>query len=429
MKAERDDTELKATPTESEQAVPIPVDSSEPTFPDGGVAAWLVVAGGAMGTFCSFGMIQTFGVFQDYYTLVYLNEHPPSVIAWIGSVQAFLLFAMAIVSGRLFDHGYFRHTLVGGSAIYLVSLFLLSLAKPHHYYQIFLAQGIGMGIGMGLIFLPCVSIAAQYFKRRRGLAVGIILSGAPVGAVVNPLILNHLFNQPSAGFPWAVRTVAFLDLALLGLANIFMRTRLPARPANVDMRAIMRDIPFWFCCAGIAFTFWGLFIPIFYIQLFSVKHNASHKLQASVVAILNAAGVPGRIMPMFLADRWGPFSIIWPVVFLCGCMAFVFLAAGNSDAGLVVFAIVYGWISGAFISLSIPAVASFSRSVSEVGTRIGFMGLTGALAILTGSPISGALLNPPHYTWVWPIVFSGVTIFVGLGMFVVSAWLKKRSLR
>lgn len=43
MKAERDDTEPKAGPTPSEQAVS---DSSEPTFPDGGMAAWLVVAGG-----------------------------------------------------------------------------------------------------------------------------------------------------------------------------------------------------------------------------------------------------------------------------------------------------------------------------------------------------------------------------------------------
>ncbi|KAF7289008.1 MFS general substrate transporter [Mycena indigotica] len=231
----------------------------EITFPEGGRTAWLTVAGAMMGTFCTFGTIQSFAVYQDYYTRIYLSDHPPSDISWIGSVQAFLLFALSFVSGRLFDHGYFRHMMVGGSIVYVVSYLLLSLAKPHHYYQNFLAQGIGMGLGMGILFLPCISIAAHYFKRRRGLAVGIILSGAPIGAVVYPLILNHTF--PRWGFGWAVRTVAFLDLALLIMANLLMRTRLKPRPQEADVKAILMDVPFWICCAGIAFTYWGLFIP------------------------------------------------------------------------------------------------------------------------------------------------------------------------
>lgn len=37
------------------------------TFPDGGLRAWLVVAGSSHILFCSFGFVNAWGVFQDYY--------------------------------------------------------------------------------------------------------------------------------------------------------------------------------------------------------------------------------------------------------------------------------------------------------------------------------------------------------------------------
>ncbi|KAF7371963.1 MFS general substrate transporter [Mycena venus] len=425
-------------------------------FPEGGRDGWLTVAGGqvclaaenlvllpllssSMVTFCTFGAIQSFGIYQDYYTRVFLNEHPPSNVSWIGSVQIFFLFAIGIFSGRLFDEGYFRHLLAGGSILYLVSSFLLSLAKPHHYYQNFLAQAVGMGIGMGIVFLPCLSVSAHYFKRKRGVAIGIILSGSSVGAVIYPIMINHLFK--SKGFTWGVRAVSFLDLSLLFTANWIMKTRLPPRPAVVNMKSILRDFPFWICLIGEAITFWGLFIPscmllkppkelltqtlVFYIQLYAVKNNASEAIQTYSVAILNAAGFFGRTIPMIFSDLWGPLNVILPLTFISGSLSFAFIGA-KTNGGLVVFVILYGFFSGGFVSLSVPASASFSRNVGEIGTRIGFMSVVCSFTLLTGNPISGALLHPPRYTWFEPIVFSGVTIFCGFSFLIVAGYLQRK---
>ncbi|KAJ7512581.1 MFS general substrate transporter [Mycena galericulata] len=411
--------------------------SDVPSFPEGGLWAWLAIAGGWMVVFCTFGKIQgiipcsvqSFGVYQDYYTRITLNEHPPSAISWIGSVQTFFLFAGGIFSGKLFDEGWFRELLAGGSIIYLLSSFLLSLAKPHHWYQNFLAQGVGMGIGMGVLFLPCLSISAHYFKRRRGLAMGILLSGSSVGAVVYPIMINQLFNGKT-GFAWGVRAVSFLDLGLLLTANAIMRTRLPPRSMNpnakpIDIRGILTDVPFWMCLIGIFLAFWGLFVPIFYIQLFAVKHNASPILQKYIIAILNAAGFFGRTVPMYFSDLWGPFLVIIPIGIISGGLAFAFLGAG-SNGGLIVFALLYGFFNGGFVSLSAPTSASFSRNVGEVGTRIGLMTFVSSFALLTGNPISGAILHPPRYTWIQPIVFSGVTVLAGACFLVLAHTLQQR---
>jgi MFS family permease len=131
---------------------------------------------------------------------VSLSEHSPSQISWIGSFQIFLLFAAALPAGRIYDGGYFRHLLVGGSLLYLFSyatspcvelylawltncamylcrVFMLSLTKPHHYYQTFLSEGLGTGLGMGLIFLPALSVVSHYFRERRAVAMGFVIAG------------------------------------------------------------------------------------------------------------------------------------------------------------------------------------------------------------------------------------------------------------
>jgi hypothetical protein len=54
---------------------------------------------------------------------------------------------------------------------------MLSLAQPHHYYQNFLSQGVGMGLGMGLIFLPSLTVTSHYFCARRSLVMGIVIAG------------------------------------------------------------------------------------------------------------------------------------------------------------------------------------------------------------------------------------------------------------
>jgi len=71
--------------------------------PDGGLEAWLVAAGAACVLFSTLGYVNAFGVFQEYYMTHQLRDKSPDDIAWIGSLTAFLQFAIGAVSGPLFD--------------------------------------------------------------------------------------------------------------------------------------------------------------------------------------------------------------------------------------------------------------------------------------------------------------------------------------
>ena len=49
------------------------------------------------------------------------------------------------------------------------------------YYQVFLAQGICVGLGAGCLFLPSVAIMASYFTSKRAFMTGIANAGGSIG--------------------------------------------------------------------------------------------------------------------------------------------------------------------------------------------------------------------------------------------------------
>jgi MFS family permease len=121
----------------------------------------------------------TFGAFQSYYQHNFLSTSSPSAISWIGTVQSWLLILTGVLSGPLFDLGWFRPMLFIGNFGVIFGIFMLSLAKT--YWQVFLAQGVCMGLGAGLLYVPSMALVGLSFSKKRSLAQGIVTSGIAVG--------------------------------------------------------------------------------------------------------------------------------------------------------------------------------------------------------------------------------------------------------
>ena len=120
-----------------------------------------------------------FGAYQAFYQSENKLDVSASAISWIGSLQAALCLVLGIVTGPLYDRGYFYHLVYAGSFLVVFGQMMLSLSNS--YYQAFLAQGVCMGIGAGLAFLPAFCILVTYFDRQLEVAVGIATTGGGVG--------------------------------------------------------------------------------------------------------------------------------------------------------------------------------------------------------------------------------------------------------
>jgi MFS family permease len=108
-----------------------------------------------------------------------LSSKTPSEISWIGAVQGFLLVESGIVAGPLCDKGYLRHLLILGSFLLVFGLMMVSISTE--YYQIFLAQSICVGLGMGFLFTPGITVVTTYFSRKQSVALGIAATGGGLG--------------------------------------------------------------------------------------------------------------------------------------------------------------------------------------------------------------------------------------------------------
>ena len=105
-----------------------------------------------------------------------------------------------------------------------------------------------------MLYIPTLAVVSQYFQRRRALAMTIVASGSSLGAVIHPVMLNNLLNNPSVGFAIAARANAGMITGLLFISCWLMRTRLPPSDQAVNMwkaaRRFIKDGPYVFTTLG-----------------------------------------------------------------------------------------------------------------------------------------------------------------------------------
>jgi MFS family permease len=162
-----------------------PNHATSPTdFPDGGLTAWTIVAGGWCAMFVSVGWNNSVGILQTIYENDQLSSYSPSAVGWINSLQTFVMFAFAPISGRIFDTYGPRYLLIVGALLHVFGIMMMSLSTE--YYQFILSQSICTGLGAGAIFFSASNTIATWFKKNRALALGIASSGSATGGVVVP---------------------------------------------------------------------------------------------------------------------------------------------------------------------------------------------------------------------------------------------------
>ncbi|EJD00252.1 MFS general substrate transporter [Fomitiporia mediterranea MF3/22] len=319
--------------------------------------------------------------------------------------------------------------IISGTILFAFCLFMLSLSHPQNYYQVFLSQGLGLGIAMGMTYIPTMGVIAHHFQRRRTIALGIVASGTSVGGIVHPIMLNNLFHGPT-GFANGVRASAGLNLALMGLASLLMRTKLrpkPSAPLWPILKRSSKDIPFVLAVTGATLVIIGLYVPIFFLQLYAIGHGVNPALAFYTLTILNAANAFGRIVPNWAAHYVGVYKMIVPCTAVTGGLIYVFLVTRDGPS-IIIFAIFFGFFSGVYISLLVPMLAQIGRNMSELGTRMGICFTLTGVGSFIGTPIAGALLTR-DFIWWRPIVFAGTMIICGAATLALSGviWVRKVS--
>ncbi|OHE99286.1 major facilitator superfamily transporter [Colletotrichum orchidophilum] len=399
------------------------------------VRSWLAVLGASLSLFCTVGFLNAFGVFQEYYQS-YLGKSE-SDISWIASVSIFIIYVGAPISGILTDRLGPTVLLCAGSVGQVLALFMTSICKQ--YYQAFLAQGILLGVSMSLIFCPPVAVVSRRMPHRRGLALGLSIGGSSIGGIIWPIMLEQLLNKRQLSFGWTMRAVAFAMIPLLAITCITVRDA-PAPEASPTASeaasdgnekgtnsssdetqsekktdySILQNRTFILLCGGLAVGYFGLFTPIFLVTGFGVQHGLSTSTAFYLLSGLNGASFFGRVIPGFLADRYGHFNLCALATLAAGIVGFCWTAA-TSVAGLA-----------AIMSLQGACVGKIAHQRHQ-GLAVGFMMSSIAVTALVGPPISGQILE--HAGYLALSMWTGATLVAGAAILAVARWRLNNNLR
>lgn len=397
------------------------------SYPEGGLQAWLVVLGSFTAMTACFGYMNTIATFQAYLATNQLEEYNEQTVGWVFSLYVFLSFFCGVQIGPVFDAHGPRAIVAAGSALLVLSAFLMG--ECTEYWHFMIVFGVLGGLGTSLLFTPAVSAIGHWFLVKRANATGIAAAGGSVGGVVFPLMLQSLI--PKVGWAWSVRILGFIFVVLLGVANLLIRTRLPPRPGGSVLPdfTIFRDKSFLLCTLGTYCLEWGLFVPITYLISYTLRSNATSETFAyQIIAIFNAGSSLGRWLPGYLADVIGRYNTMVLHVALCmttslGLWLPATVLSEDSETSattilglLVTYCVLFGFASGSNISLT-PVCVGMLCDTEEYGRYYATCYTVVSFGTLTGIPIAGAIIEATDGAYWGVALWTGICYICALACF------------
>lgn len=231
-------------------------------------------------------------------------------IVAVGAFSAILSIVMAPLVGRLLDRFGPRRVALIGCVAYPATLALAGLAGP----QIVTWWAAWFVITITNFFLgPMVWTYAvtNSFARRRGLAIGIVLSGMGVANAVIPLFLVTAMGM----FGWRGAYFALAGLVLIVGGGVTWRFfRMPASlPGSDDaqlptasgmtLAQAMRTVRYWKLCLVVFLVSAGVGSLNIHLQPMLIDAGATMVGAAALASIFGPAQIVGRLLGGYLLDR------------------------------------------------------------------------------------------------------------------------------
>jgi MFS family permease len=362
---------------------------------------WWVVAASFVTTLVGFGCAYTFSSF-----LAPLEQEfsaTRGAISLVFSLAGFLYFALGALTGPLADRFGVRPLCLLGTA--LLAAGMAGAASARTLREVFIAYGVGVGLGVGCAYVPAVGAVQRWFSRRRGLASGIAVSGIGVGTLVMPPIASALIG--ALGWRHAYLVLAGVALVLGTGAALLLRDDprsmgltpdgddhgAGAAPVSEGMTVAQAawSKPFLLLYASSFLTALGAFVPFVHLVPFAVGHGASTQRAVWLLATIGIGSTLGRLGLGGLADRLGRVSSLVGMSAGMG-LALALWSAATSFPVLIAFAASFGVAYGGWVAL-LPALAADLFGRRHVSGIIGALYTSAALGALGGPAAAGFIFD------------------------------------
>jgi MFS transporter, OFA family, oxalate/formate antiporter len=362
---------------------------------------WIVVAAAFAVTFIGFGCAYTFSAFVE--PLQHEFGASRGSVALAFSLSGFVYFGFGLVSGRLADRWGARRLAMLGMLLVGTGFALASQAR--NLIEVYLAYGLGVGLGIGCAYVPVVGTVQRWFDLRRGLASGLAVAGIGVGTLVMPPVaaaLIELVGWRSAYlFIGIGSAVAGIAVSSLIVSDPRERGQYPDGTAHshqqvftadgMSLREAVTCVAFKRMYLACFMASLGAFVPFVHLVPYARDLRVDSGTAAALIAIIGAGSTTGRFFLGSIADRIGRHEFL-RITYLGMMLAMLIWAVARSLPWLITFAAVFGVVYGGWVAV-LPSVVMDRFGRRNVSAVIGVLYTSVAFGTLIGPTVAGFLFD------------------------------------
>ena len=391
---------------------------------------WIIVTCAFVLLFLAFGSAYSFTTFFESLRVEFNATR--SSISLVFSIAGFLYFAVGALSGQISDRKGPRFALIFGILVLGGGLLMAGLAKS--IWQIYMSYGLGIGFGVGFIYVPSVSVVQRWFIRKRGFASGIAITGIGVGTMCTPPITLLLIEILNWRITYSVMGLVVIALgipaAFLIVDSPLMRGLLPdgdGEPVvtgngvnetpiggsnlnrDITVREAIGTRTFRLLYIGSFSIALGLFIPFVHLVPFASDLGIAKSTGVLLFSLIGAGSTLGRFFIGGIADKFGRRASL---AIMYGGMAamFIWWLIATQVWELAIFAMVFGTCYGGYVALT-PAVAADYFHGKNLSGIIGALYTSPALGVLIGPTLAGFAFDL-RQSYTLPIILSACAAIV-----------------
>lgn len=382
--------------------------------PVDGARAWVVTGAAFLAMFTVFGVAYSFGAFLRPISDE-LGSGLPATAA-VFSLTTFAIFSLGALSGAAVDRVGPRVVLAVGALS--LGAGLLVTARADSLWQAALGHGLGVGFGVACGYVPLVAVVGGWFVRRRTLAVGVAVSGIGAGTLVGAPVGAALIE--SVGWRQAYLVLAVVSVVVLLVCALVLAA--PPVPGSSGpgpaLRPRLRTPAFLRLYGSQVLLAAVLFVPFVHLPALAATTGASPVAAATLVGLIGAASVLGRLALGAAADRIGVLGT-YQACFVAMAASFVLWLGSPGYPRLVAFAVVLGVGYGGFVALG-PAVAAQIFGTQGLGGLLGVLYTSAAIGSAFGPPVAAVIIESRGFTVV-------AVLALGVGAAAVAVVLQVRA--
>jgi predicted MFS family arabinose efflux permease len=376
---------------------------------------WVVVWACFVALAVIFGVAYSFAAFFESFTTAFTATRAD--VSLVFGLSGLLYFVLGAFGGMLSDRYGPRRVTSAGMLCIVAALLLGSMATS--MLQLTLVYGIGLGVGIALVYTPSIGCVQPWFTRRRGLAAGIASAGIGAGTFGVPLMAAAAIAQ----WQWRGAMVALaVGAAVIGLAATITLRPAPTAArrsgtvvAGLPLRETLRTRSFAWLYAMCALGAPAMFIPFAHLSAAARDLGIGDARAVGLVGLIGIGSLCGRFAIGAVADRIGRPMTLVAVEASLGLSMLLWLSAGGYPA-LALFAVWMGLSYGGIVSL-MPALCMDLYGARAVSSIIGTLYTGAALGNVAGPWIAGRMFDARGS---YSIVIEGCAALSALATF--AAW-------